>query len=75
MKKVAFIFLVASITSCATVFQGGHATPCQKQQKHKEVKREYRPGIIILDCCCGVIPLIWDFATGAVYKKETENCK
>lgn len=75
MKKVLLIILIASVSSCATIFEGGHATPCQKQQKHKQVKREYRAGIIILDCCFGIVPLIWDFSTGAVYVKQTDNCK
>ena len=70
MKKILFILVMAALTGCGTIFQGFKITDHQKAQKKREVPREIRPGILVLDIVCGVVPLIIDFSTGAIYAKS-----
>lgn len=78
MKKILLILLLAGctgLTGCGTIFQGFKITEHQKAQRKKEVTRQIRPGILVLDIFCGIVPLIVDFATGAIYEKEPADTK
>jgi len=54
------------LPSCATIL-GGKLTDCQKQ-KPSTGSRQVRVGFLVADLFFGVVPLVVDFATGAVYK-------
>lgn len=70
MKKLFLFFVIAAVAGCGTIFQGFKITEHQKAQRKKEITRQIRPGILILDIVCGVVPLIVDFSTGAIYEKS-----
>jgi len=35
--------------------------------------RKLKLGALILDCCCGFVPLIFDFSSGAIYKAKPQK--
>jgi hypothetical protein len=72
MKKQLHTFLLfcslLCLNSCATL-TGGNITDSQKTPpKNNEPKRKIRPVALIVDCCFGVVPVLFDFATNAIYK-------
>jgi hypothetical protein len=78
MKKVKhlLLWLIACsflFSSCATVL-GGEITKCQKQKPEKgEAKRKMRAapliaGIITVPFIIGIVSLVVDFSTKAIYK-------
>jgi hypothetical protein len=69
MKTIAIFLLALQLTSCATIL-GGPKTEHQKAQQKGQVKKEIQVGFLIADILCGVIPVVVDFATGMIYKKQ-----
>jgi hypothetical protein len=69
--KILILFIALSCTSCATVFNG-KTTDCQRTKpKQGEPRREIKKGALIIDIfVLGAIPLIIDFATCSIYKKD-----
>jgi hypothetical protein len=73
MKKILFksfcvVCLLASLSSCATVF-GGPITSSQKRAPYRgQPAREIRVGALIADVILFWPGTIVDFATGAIYK-------
>lgn len=74
MKKTSnlllIVLLLASMSSCATVF-GGKVTEHQRTKPNAgEPQREVRVGALIADIILFWPGTIVDFATGAIYKPE-----
>lgn len=73
MKKssiyvILFSIVIITFSSCATVF-GGRVSECQRTKPAPgQPQRQVRPVPLIADILIGVIWLIPDFATGAIYK-------
>lgn len=73
MKKrfiqiAAVLTMVATLSSCATVFGGG-VSDCQRTKPAAgEPAREVRAGALIADVLLFWPGAIVDFATGAIYK-------
>ena len=73
MKKIllrvsALVLIVASLSSCATVF-GGQVSACQRTKPAPgQPAREIRAGALIADIVLFLPGTIVDFATGAIYK-------
>lgn len=66
------ILLAATLTfsSCATVF-GGKVTEYQRTKPAAgEPSRKVRVAALIVDAVFGLVPLVVDFATGAIYKPQ-----
>jgi hypothetical protein len=62
------LLLVASLSSCATVF-GGRVSDCQRTKPASgEPSRRLRAGALIADILLFWPGAIVDFATGAIYK-------
>lgn len=76
MKKIFTILLLASLSSCATVFHG-KVSDCQRTKPQpKQTQRKIKVGALIFDALGGGLPIIIDFATGAIYKcSDTTNIK
>jgi len=68
MCKLILISLTLSImifsSSCATIL-GGKITSCQTQ---KDSPKQVRVGYLIADIVLGLVPLVVDFITNAIYK-------
>jgi hypothetical protein len=63
---IALITLSAS--GCASIL-GGPITDAQKRKPAPgEPQRQVRAGFLIVDLLCGLIPVVVDFGTGAIYK-------
>ena len=83
MKKVVAILMgvVILMSSCATLTNRGPVTASQRTKPAKgEPKREIRTGALLADVfLLGLIPLLIDFGTHAIYKKapgeQTEKKK
>ena len=70
LATVALLAATLSFTSCATVF-GGKVTEHQRTKPVAgEPSRKVRVAALIVDALFGVVPLIVDFATGAIYKPQ-----
>lgn len=74
MKKASnlllIVVLLASMSSCATVF-GGKVSDYQKTKPNDgETQRDVRVGALIADILLFWPGTIVDFATGAIYKPE-----
>lgn len=74
MKKIAkllsIVLIMASMSSCATIF-GGPVTEYQRTKPGPgEPQRKVRVGALIADIVLFAPGLIVDFATGAIYKPE-----
>lgn len=74
MKKASslllIVILMASMSSCATVF-GGKVSEYQKTKPNDgEAQRDVRVGALIADIILFWPGTIVDFATGAIYKPE-----
>ncbi|MCH7397342.1 hypothetical protein MM213_11810 [Belliella sp. R4-6] len=74
MKKIAkllsIVLIMASMSSCATIF-GGPVTEYQRTKPGPgEPQRQVRVGALIADLVLFAPSLIVDFATGAIYKPE-----
>jgi hypothetical protein len=69
IKSLAFACLVAmTMSGCATIL-GGPISQQQSRKPHKnQRKRDIRVGFFAMDIVLGVIPLVVDMATGAIYK-------
>ena len=73
MKKTllrisALVLIVASLSSCATIF-GGEVSACQRTKPAAgQPARELRAGALIADIILFFPGAIVDFATGAIYK-------
>jgi hypothetical protein len=73
MKKTllrisALVLIVASLSSCATIF-GGEVSACQRTKPAAgQPAREIRAGALIADIVLFFPGAIVDFATGAIYK-------
>jgi predicted small secreted protein len=66
--KLTAIVLVASLTSCATVF-GGAVSDCQRTKPAAgEPARKVRVGALIANILLFTPGIIIDFATGAIYQ-------
>lgn len=78
MKKTFLLLLLSSIllTSCGTLFNGGHATSYQQTKPTPPAKRQLKAGAFIADLILFPPSLILDFVNGTIYKKDpstTEN--
>jgi len=77
MKKTAknlLVVLLASITlfssSCATIL-GGKVSDYQRTKPAQgQPARKLRVVAFLGDVCFGLVPVIVDFATGAIYRPE-----
>ena len=77
MKKTAknlLVVLLATITllssSCATIF-GGKVSDYQRTKPAQgQPARKLRVVAFLGDVCFGLVPVIVDFATGAIYRPE-----
>ena len=72
MKKIVLKFtviaLIASFTSCASVF-GGKVSECQRTKPAEgQPSREVRVGALVANILLFWPGAIIDFATGAIYK-------
>lgn len=68
LRFLAFALIVASLSSCATVF-GGQVSSCQRTKPAAgQPAREIRAGALIADVILFVPGVLVDFATGAIYK-------
>ena len=68
IKFTAALLIVASLSSCATVF-GGKVSDCQKTKPEAgKPSRSIRVGALIADIFFFTPGIIIDFATGAIYK-------
>lgn len=73
MKKkffnaVAFVLILVTLSSCATVF-GGRVSECQRTKPAPgEPARAIRGGALVADLLLFWPGAIVDFATGAIYK-------
>ena len=75
MKKLLLILLAAvTLSSCGFILQAG-TNKCQRAQKRKEVPRQLNAFIIVLDVCCGAVPLVVDILSGNIYRKRADVCK
>lgn len=69
-KLFTFLIIVATFSSCATVF-GGKVTAYQKTKPAEgQPQRDVRVGALIADILLFWPGTIVDFATGAIYKPE-----
>lgn len=67
-KVVCVVMMVATLSSCATVF-GGAVSDCQRTKPAPgQPAREVRAGALIADILLFWPGAIIDFATGAIYK-------
>ncbi|MEI7629140.1 MAG: hypothetical protein WCJ80_12910 [Bacteroidota bacterium] len=79
MKKTAknlLVVLLASITlfssSCATIL-GGKVSDYQRTKPAQgQPARKLRVVAFLGDVCFGLVPVIVDFATGAIYRPENK---
>jgi len=79
MKKTAknlLVVLLATITlsssSCATIF-GGKVSDYQRTKPAQgQPARKLRVVAFLGDVCFGLVPVIVDFATGAIYRPENK---
>jgi formate hydrogenlyase subunit 3/multisubunit Na+/H+ antiporter MnhD subunit len=72
-KGIAAMLLAVTIlsSSCATILGGSRTTYQTTKPKDGEPQRQVRVGYIIADALLtGVLGLVVDFATGAIYKPE-----
>lgn len=68
MKGLIFIVLMMCCCSCATI-TGGKLTDCQRcVPLPNQPVRKLRPVAVVADLCFGIIPLLIDFSTTAIYK-------
>jgi len=68
LNVVGMLLIVATLSSCATVF-GGKVSTCQKTKPATgQPAREVRVGALVADILLFTPGLIVDFATGAIYK-------
>lgn len=69
-QVIIVVFLVTSLTGCATVF-GGQVTTYQRTKPAAgSPQREVRVGALIADILLFWPGTIVDFATGAIYKPQ-----
>ncbi|MCH7411775.1 hypothetical protein MM239_20480 [Belliella sp. DSM 111904] len=77
MKKaltniLSMLLIVATLSSCATVF-GGPVTEYQRTKPGPgEPQRQVRVGALVANILLFMPGLIVDFATGAIYKPESK---
>jgi hypothetical protein len=68
MNAMALLVVVATLSSCATVF-GGKVSQCQRTKPAAgKPARAIRAGALIADVLLFWPGIIVDFATGAIYK-------
>jgi UPF0716 family protein affecting phage T7 exclusion len=68
IKFTAILLVIASLSSCATVF-GGKVSDCQRTKPAVgEPARKVRVGALIANILFFTPGLIVDFATGAAYR-------
>ncbi|MGI4022398.1 MAG: hypothetical protein ACRYFA_12900 [Janthinobacterium lividum] len=78
MKKLSLtlltaIFIINSLSSCATVFGGKVTTAQRTKPAPGQPSRPIRAVAMIADILLFPAGLIVDFATGAIYKPERSN--
>ena len=75
LNTLACVAIIASLSSCATVF-GGRTTVAQKTKPLTgEPSRSIRPVAMIADILLFWPGLIVDFATGAIYRPDGNGTK
>lgn len=68
LRIALFLLIVATLSSCATVF-GGQVSACQKTKPASgQPVRSLRAGALVADILLFWPGAIVDFATGAIYK-------
>jgi hypothetical protein len=68
IKPLLLIIVLASMSSCATVFGGAITTKQRTPPAAGQPSREIRVGALIADIVLFWPGTIVDFATGAIYK-------
>ncbi|SNS09992.1 hypothetical protein SAMN06295967_103166 [Belliella buryatensis] len=69
-KLLSMVLIMASLSSCATIF-GGPVTEYQRTKPGPgEPQRQVRVGALVANILLFMPGLIVDFATGAIYKPE-----
>ena len=76
ISKSLLLVLLISVTllgsSCATVLGGRVSTAQRTKPESGEPARKIRVVALVADFCFGVVPVIVDFATGAIYRPENK---
>lgn len=68
LRIALFVLIVATLSSCATVF-GGKVSACQRTKPASgQPARSLRAGALVADILLFWPGAIVDFATGAIYK-------
>lgn len=68
LNVMTIVAILATLSSCATVF-GGTVSECQRTKPAPgQPQREIRGGALIADILLFLPGTIVDFATGAIYK-------
>ena len=76
ITKNLLLLLLVSVTlfgsSCATILGGRVSTAQRTKPVAGEPARKIRVVALIADFCFGIVPVVVDFATGAVYRPENK---
>ena len=74
--KTLLILCLASMTifstSCATILGGKVSDQQRTKPTAGKPARKLRVVAFVADVCFGLVPVIVDFATGAIYKPENK---
>ena len=75
-SKNLVLVLLISVTlfssSCATILGGRVSTAQRTKPESGEPARKIRVVALVADFCFGIVPVIVDFATGAIYRPENK---